>query len=336
MKKHIPAAVLSAVLITNISAGALMVQADPQYSIGVVQMDDMDFFNDLTFGFEDAVMESLGSDAVMFDEISAQGDPANLAGVMQEFLSQQDDLIFVSSDLMLSAAMAATDSMPIIGASVFYSGSAGNVAGITALAPYSSQADMIRAMLPDVTSVGIVFAEGNASSEAQASGMTTALTNVGLTCTNYTFTDDITSALTTAADENQVIYLPADSSLEAYGSTISSLSLEKMTPVITADEALCSACGLATVSAAPYDMGYEAGKLAADALTGMDISSMGIKTAPILLNKYNEKMTAAFSLMIPEDFESIEDFVLESGNDGIEEMTDEQIAQLEAEMASND
>lgn len=331
MKKQIFAAILSAAMITSLSTGTLSVQADPEYSIGVVQLNEMDLFNDVTMGFETAVMDGLGNDAVLFDEMTAEGNAGNYASVINGFLSENDNLIFVSSNEMLSAALSVTDSVPVIGASVSkFSGS--NVAGITSIATYAVQADLLRSIQPDAKTVGIVYSEGDAFAKEQADGMETALSNVGLNCTIYTFSGDISSAASSAADENDVIYVPADTGIFANASALASISKEKETPVITADEETCSICGLAVVSAAPYDMGYAAGEIAVRVLKGEAPSSIGVNGAPIIIRKYNNEFAEFFRVMIPDDFESIESVSVESENDGIEELTDEQAEEIEKEM----
>lgn len=332
MKKQIFTAAISAAMLITMNTG-VMVQADSEYSIGIVQLDQIDLLDDITRGFEDAIWDSLGGDSIIFDEMSAEGSTSNYASIMNGFISENDNMIFVTSNEMLSAALSAAGSLPIINAGICDPTSIGsNVAGISALAPSGEQADLIRTILPDAKTVGIIYSEGNAFSETQASGVSDAVTDVGLTASKYAFNGDISSAVSSAADECDVIYLPADEAITANASVIASICAEKNKPVITADETTCQLCGLAVSTVPAYDLGYEAGQIAVKVLDGENPSSIGMKSPAIRLRKYNEEIANALGILIPDDFESLEVISIENGNDGIEEMTEEQIEEVEAEM----
>lgn len=326
MKKQIAAALLS----LSLAAVSFPAYADAEYPVGIVLPGGSDTLSDLVSGFEDALLDEMG-DQILFEEGYAENGET-YTSLIERFLSGGDQMIFVSSDEMLAAAVSSAGSVPVVAAGIYDLSSTGNAAGVFAIAPYGEQTDLLLTILPEAQTVGLLYSEGNAFSERQVSGMQDALTGRGLNVSVYPFTDNLSSVLAEAGASCDVLYVPVDAGVKANAELIASFSTENRIPVITADEETCALCGLAVSSINPYELGYEAGELAADIIKGDDPSSIGMKSPSIRLRKYNEEIAAALGILPPEDFESIELFFIESEDDGIEEMSEEEIAAFEAEL----
>lgn len=127
--------------------------ADGEYVVGICQLVQHDALDAATQGFMDALKEELG-DQVTFDEQNASGDPATCSTIINQFVSNEVDLILANATPALQAATAGTDSIPILGTSVTEYGVAldidnfdgtvgGNVSGTSDLAPLNEQAAML-------------------------------------------------------------------------------------------------------------------------------------------------------------------------------------------------
>ena len=158
---------------------------DETYSIGICQLVQHDALDAATQGFKDALTEKLG-DKVSFDEQNASGDSANCATIVNQFVSNDVDLILANATASLQAAAAATDQIPILGTSITdyataleiddWTGTTGkNISGTSDLAPLAEQAKMLNEMFPDAKNVGLVYCSAEANSAYQISVIKTEL-----------------------------------------------------------------------------------------------------------------------------------------------------------------
>lgn len=124
---------------------------DKVFNIGICQLVQHDALDAATKGFKDALTQMLGSDHVKFDEQNASGDSATCATIVNQFVSNNVDLILANATPALQAAVSATQTIPILGTSVTeygvaldiadFSGKTGiNVSGTSDLAPLDQQA----------------------------------------------------------------------------------------------------------------------------------------------------------------------------------------------------
>lgn len=319
--KKIVALVMAAVMIFSLTAcgGSTGANSDA-YKVGVCQLVQHEALDAATKGFEDALKEELGEDAVVFDEQNAQGEPTTCATIINGFVSDGVDLILANATPALQAAAAGTDSIPILGTSVTeygvaldiegFDGLVGkNISGTSDLAPLEDQAAMLNELFPDAKTVGLIYCSAEANSKYQVDTVKAALEGYGYKCSVYTFADtnDIASVATKAVDSCDVIYVPTDNAVASNTEILNSISLEKKVPVVAGEEGICAGCGVATLSINYYDLGVATGKMAAKILKGeANIAEMPIEYAPKFTKKYNKVNCEKLGIEIPEDYEAIE------------------------------
>lgn len=288
------------------------------YTVGICQLVTHPALDAATQGFQDALVEKLGKDAVTFDLQNAANDTNTCSTIINNFVSKNVDLILANATPALQAASNATDSIPILGTSITEYGTAlsikdfngtvgGNISGTSDLAPLTEQGDMILELFPEAKNVGILYCSAEANSEYQVKVMEEYLTSKGLTCTRYSFSDsnDVATVTTNAAANSDVIYIPTDNTAASCTETIQPIVLEKKVPVVAGEEGICTGCGVATLSISYYDLGYKTGEMAAMILSGeADISEMEIAYAPAV-KKFNQEMCEALNITIPEGYEAI-------------------------------
>ena len=318
MKKQILAVSLAAVLAAG--TGAAVVSAEEQtYNIGICQLVQHDALDAATQGFQDALIEELGEDAVTFDVQNAQGDSNTCATIANSFVSNGVDLIMANATASLQAAAAATDEIPILGTSITDYATAleiedwtgtvgGNISGTYDLAPLDEQAAMLQELFPDAKNVGLLYCSAEPNSQYQVDTIKTTLEEMGYTCEYYAFSDsnDLAAVATTACEESDVLYVPTDNTAAANTELIANICIPAETPVIAGEEGICSGCGVATLSISYYDIGVATGKMAARILRdGEDISTMPIEFAPQVTKKYNAENCEALGITAPEGYEAI-------------------------------
>lgn len=290
------------------------------YTVGICQLVQHDALDAATQGFKDALVEELG-DAVTFDEQNAQGDSNTCSTIINSFVSSDVDLILANATPALQAAQAGTNEIPILGTSVTEYGVAlgiddftgtvgGNISGTSDLAPLEEQAAMLNELFPDAKKVGLLYCSAEANSQYQVDTVKTALEGLGYTCEYYAFSDsnDLTTIVTKAAEENDVLYVPTDNTAAANAELVNNVCQPAGVPVIAGEEGICSGCGVATLSISYYDLGVGTGKMAAKILKGeANISEMPIEYAPQFTKKYNKSLCEALGITVPEDYVAIEE-----------------------------
>ena len=293
---------------------------DGKYTIGIVQLVEHVALDAATDGFKQAVIDALGEENVTFDFQNGQNDANTCATIANQFVSNNVDLIMANATPALQAAVAATDTIPILGTSVTEYGVAlgienfsgtvgGNVSGTSDLAPLDKQADMIKAWVPDAKTVGLLYCSKEANSQYQVEVVKKELEADGLTVTMYPFSDsnDLSSVCTTATENSDIIYVPTDNTVAENTGIIDNICQPAGVPVIAGEEGICSGCGIATLSISYYDLGYATGKMAAQILKGeADISTMPIGYAEKQTPKYNATICKALNITPLADYVAIE------------------------------
>ena len=288
------------------------------YTVGICQLAPHPALDAATQGFKDALSDALG-DAVTFDEQNAAGDSPTCATIVNGFVSNGVDLIMANATPALQAAASATADIPVLGTSVTeygvalgienFSGTVGtNVSGTSDLAPLDQQAAMVKEWFPDAKTVGLLYCSAEANSQYQVDTVQAELEKLGLTCTQYPFSDtnDMASVTQSAVDNSDVVYVPTDNTCANNAGIIDNIARPAGVPIIAGEEGICGGCGVATLSISYYDLGVATGKMAAKILTGeADIAEMPIEYAPQFTKKYNETICTDLGLTVPEGYEAI-------------------------------
>ena len=88
------------------------------YTVGICQLMEHAALDAATQGFQDALKEELGEDAVTFEYQNAQGDSNTCSTIINGFVSNGVDLILANATPALQAAAAGTSEIPILGTAV--------------------------------------------------------------------------------------------------------------------------------------------------------------------------------------------------------------------------
>ncbi len=322
MKKLIATTLLAAMSLTLAACGSDKTagNGDETYTVGVCQLVEHEALDAATQGFQDALNEKLG-DKVTVDVKLAQNDSNTCSTIINNFVSSDVDLIMANATPALQAAVAGTDTIPILGTSVTEYGTAlkiadfdgtvgGNISGTSDLADLTQQAAMVQEWFPDAKNVGLIYCSSEPNSQYQIDVVSAELTKLGYTCTPYTFSDsnDLAAVVTTAAENSDVIYVPTDNTVANNTGIIDNICRPAKVPVIAGEEGICKGCGVATLSISYYDLGYQTGVMAAEILTGeADISTMPIAYAPSATKKYNKAICEDLGLTVPDGYVAIEE-----------------------------
>lgn len=291
---------------------------DDVYHVGVIQLVEHEALDAATEGFQDALKEKLG-DKVVFDVQNAQGEETNCATICTKFVNDDVDLIMANATQALTSAATATPAIPIVGTSVTDFVTTGtvesndkpgtNVTGTSDLAPIDQQIALLKRLVPDAKTVGILYCSSEANSVYQAEEAQKELEKEGIKVEVYTVADsnDIQQVVTKAADNSDAIYIPTDNTIASNMEIVKNVTVPEKVPVIAGEENMCAVGGLATLSISYYNIGYNAGLMAYDILVnGKDPAEMPIQYADEITLKYNAEIASELGIQIPDDMVAIE------------------------------
>ena len=294
-------------------------ESDKVYHIGIIQLVQHSALDQASQGFMDKLTELLGEGNVEFDYQNAQGDSSNCATIVNGFVAGNVDLILANATAALQAAYNGTETIPVLGTSITdyataldltdFDGTTGfNVSGTSDLAPLDEQAALIKQLFPDVKKVGLLYCTAEPNSKYQIDVVTKALTDMGIECAPFGFSDsnDIASVTTNACSECDVIYVPTDNTAANNTEVINNICLPAKVPVVAGEEGICAGCGVATLSISYYDLGYATGEMAYEVLVnGADVATMPIQYAPQFTKEYNAELCEILGVTVPEDYVAI-------------------------------
>ena len=285
------------------------------YTVGVVQLVQHEALDAATKGFTDALKEALG-DKVNVVVKNASGDSNTCGTIVNGFLADNVDLIMANATPALQAAASATSTVPILGTSVTDYATAleiadwtgtvgGNISGTSDLAPLDQQVAMLQELFPNAKKVGMLFCSSEPNSKYQVDEVTKLLSNAGITCTEFAFTDsnDVSSVTQKACDASDVLFIPTDNTAASNTEAIANVVLASNTPVIAGEAGICRGCGVATLSIDYYELGKITGQMAAKILTGeADVSTMPIQFAPSVTKQANMANCQKLGITVPADY----------------------------------
>ena len=300
------------------SSGSASSGEDGTYTVGICQQMQHVSLDEATKGFQDALTELLGQGNVELDYQHAAGEQANCTSIVSKFVCDNVDLFRANATTVFLFAKEATTEIPVVGTSVTDYVSTGivdsaeapgaNVTGYSDLSDANNHVELIQQLLPEAKTVAILYSTGEENSRILAESAAAAFEAAGLTAESYTANDsnDISSVVTEACTQADVIYVPTDNLMAANMELVKNVALNQKVPVVscfTADE---NDGALLSISISYYTMGYLAGEMAYEILVnGADPASMpiGVMSVEDMDITINQSVADELGITIPESMQ---------------------------------
>lgn len=261
--------------------------SDTVYKIGVLQLIQHDALDLANKGFFEA-LDDLGIQYEE-DQQNASGEQSNCQTIASGFVNDGVDLIFAIGTQAAQSSAAATEDIPIVLTAVTDPASSGlvesneapgkNVTGTSDMNPVTDQIALVKQLVPDAETVGILYNSAESNSEIQAELAEVACEAEGLTAERLTIssTNEIQTVVTSAVGKIDVLYAPTDNMIASAMATVAMVANENGLPTIVGEPGMVANGGLATYGIDYEALGYQAGEMAAQILTeGADPAEMPI------------------------------------------------------------
>ncbi len=263
-----------------------------QYKIGVLQLVQHTALDASNKGFIKA-LDDAGLNYTV-DQQNASGDQPTCQTIASKLVNDGDDLILAIATPAAQAVAGATSEIPVLITAVTDPAASdlvesnevpgGNITGTSDLTPVKEQIALLKKILPDAKTVGILYCTAESNSEIQAKMAREAIEAAGMTAVDYTVSssNEIQTVVTSMVGKVNAIYAPTDNTIAAGMTTVAMIANENKIPTICGEEGMVKAGGLATYGIDYYELGYLTGKQAVKILTeGGDVSKMPIEYLPL-------------------------------------------------------
>ena len=284
-------------------------------NIGIVQLVQHDALDSANNGFVDALKEKGYEDGknISIDQQNAQGEQANAQTITKQFADSKKDLIFAIATPAAQAAYNSTKDIPIVFTAVTdpvaaeiakdWKSSGTNVTGTSDKVPVDDQMKLLKQLLPDTKTVGVIYNTSETNSVIQVEELKAAAEKEGLAVkeVGVTNVNEINQNLASALNEMDVLYTPTDNTVASAYCLVGKLCLDAKKPIIGAEEAVVTKGGLATIGIDYYKLGKEAGYKAVDILEGKKPSDIEITTLSEMAFTINTDIAEKLGVTIPED-----------------------------------
>ena len=250
--------------------------SDTVYQIGVLQLTQHVALDKANEGFFAALDEA----GIQYeaDQQNAAGEQSTCQTIAEKFASDGKDLIFAIATPAAQAVAGVVADTPVIitavtdpadsGLVADNAAPGGNVTGTSDLTPVAEQIQLLKQILPEAKTVGILYCSAEANSVLQAEMAKEACEAEGLEAVDYTVSasNEIQTVVESMVGKVDAIYAPTDNMIAAGMATVAMVANDNGLPTICGEGGMVDAGGLATYGIDYYQLGYLAGEQAIEIL----------------------------------------------------------------------
>jgi putative ABC transport system substrate-binding protein len=309
-------AIITFSLITIIVIGAIALkksiarsQAGKKWTIGILQTASHPALDAARDGFVATLQQKLGDD-IGFVVGNGQGSIGTLHTIAQQLHARQDiDVIYAIATPAAQAAVSVEKEKPIIIAAVTVSPELGisfdapNICGVSDMINVRAEVEAMHQLLPDITTVGIIFSTAENNSIATSKVMITELERVGYTpvIIGITSESEIAPAMMNALRKVDALIAPTDNTVANSITLIANLARKAEKPLIVSDNMLVKYGPLMSRGVDYYESGTQAAAIALQLLANgkkpYELPILGADSKQIFVNT---QTAAALNVIIPD------------------------------------
>ncbi|WP_165242673.1 ABC transporter substrate-binding protein [Corynebacterium lizhenjunii] len=281
------------------------------YSIGINQLVQHPALDAAAEGFKEA-FEEAGVN-VEWDEQNANGEQSTALSIAQQLAGKKHDLNLAIATPAAQAMAKTVKDTPVlftavtdaVAAELVASNDApgGNVTGTSDIAPIEEQVKLLRQLVPNAKSIGVVYASGEVNSQVQVDELKKVASGLGLEVKTQTVTsvNEIPQAAQ-ALGAVDTIYVPTDNMVVSGIASLVKVANEKKIPVIGAEAGTVEGGAVATLGIDYEALGRQTGQMALKILReGADPATTPVETANEFTYVVNKEAAKAQGVEIPAE-----------------------------------
>lgn len=286
-----------------------------QVNVGIIQLVEHQALDAANKGIVDALAARGFKDGekIKIDSQNAQADQSNMKNIAQRFVSAKSALIFAIATPAAQTVANTTKTIPIVGTAITDYESAKlvksngkpetNVTGSSDMNPIAEQAALVKTLVPNVKTIGVMYNSSEVNSEVQVAAFRKEAEKMGVALKVATVSNvnDIQQAARSLVGKVEALYVPTDNVIASAMPTLVKVTNPAKLPVICGESNMVKAGGLATVGVDYYVLGKMAGEIGADILEGKaKPETTAIQYQKEFKALLNEKTAAEIGFKFPE------------------------------------
>ncbi len=293
--------------------------------IGISQIDEHPALDVARQGFIDGLVElgyEEGQD-VEFIFKSAQGDTDTCRTIAEMFKQDQVDLILAIATPNAQAAANVITDIPIVitaitdpvsaGLAQSLENPGGNITGTTDMNPVRDQIALVKEILPEAATLGIIYNSGEDNSLVQVDIAREAAPEFDLELVEATVTNksEVNQATLSLLGKVDAIYIPTDNTVASALSAVIKVANSAGLPVFGSESAHVELGGLATFGVDYYLLGKQTARVADEILQGKNPGEIPIKGSQDLKLIINKQAAVELNLTISDELLAKADEIIE-------------------------
>lgn len=283
--------------------------------VGVLQLMSHPALDQINKGLDDTLKKHgyINGKNIKIEFQNAQGDQSNLRTISKQFVEDNVDVAVGIATPSVQSLKNATSSIPIVmgavtdpkGFGIIPSNTkpGGNITGVSDQAPLESQLKMIKEIMPDLKTLGIVYTSSDmsATTEMKAMKKLAQKNNIQVKVSSISNVNDLQQVATNLSENSQAIFVPTDNTVASGMKLLSSIAGKKNVPVFPAATTMVKDGGLATIGLSQYELGQKTGDDVIKILEGKGKPA----TMPVTFIKkghlvLNEKKAKELNIQFPD------------------------------------
>ncbi|EGQ9966431.1 ABC transporter substrate-binding protein [Vibrio cholerae] len=247
-----------------------------------------------------------------FDYKTAQGNPAIAVQIARQFVGENPDVLVGIATPTAQALVSATKTIPIVFTAVTDPVGAKlvkqleqpgkNVTGLSDLSPVEQHVELIKEILPNVKSIGVVYnpGEANAVSLMELLKLSAAKHGIKLVEATALKSADVQSATQAIAEKSDVIYALIDNTVASAIEGMVVAANQAKTPVFGAATSYVERGAIASLGFDYYQIGVQTADYVAAILEGKEPGSLDVQVAKGSDLVINKTAAEQLGITIPE------------------------------------
>jgi putative tryptophan/tyrosine transport system substrate-binding protein len=317
-------AVLSALVVaaggcgsSNSSSNGASASAAPTktYKIGITQIVTHPALDAAVAGFKEelAAKGFVEGKNVTFDFQNAQGDMPTTVTIAQKFAGESLNLVYTVATPSSQAMVKAITTTPIVFCAVTDPVGAGlvkdaaapdaNVTGVSDMLPVQPHLDLIKQLVPNVKTIGVLYNAGEANSVFLIKAEKAAAAAMGIKVIDATAATpaDVQVAAQSLIGRVDAISVLTDNTVVSALASVVKVCDQNKIPLIAGDTDSVKGGAVAAYAFDYKDLGKQAGDIAANILNGTAVKDIPVEFAKNLQLSINETAAKAMGVTIPAD-----------------------------------
>jgi ABC-type uncharacterized transport system substrate-binding protein len=243
----------------------------------------------------------------------AQGEIVNIPPILQNFDSQNLDLIVSMTTPCLTAACSVVRKTPVVFTYVYDPIAAGagksftehlpNVTGVGSFPPIEDTIEVIKKLVPNVRSVGTLYNSSEANSRKVISVARDLFRKQGIKLEEVTVTttNEVSQAAQALGAKNiQALWITGDNTALQAFEGIAKIAADLRLPLIINDPEFIKRGALVAVGIGWYQTGYAASKIVARVLLGESPANIPFENVAIKQVVLNQEVAQKLGISFPE------------------------------------